>query len=34
VFISSSAGIFDQPMEAHYAAAKSGLVGLENVIAI
>lgn len=34
VFISSSAGIFGQPLEAHYAAAKTGLVGLANVIAI
>ncbi len=34
VFISSSAGIFGQPLEAHYAAAKAGLVGLTNVIAI
>jgi NAD(P)-dependent dehydrogenase (short-subunit alcohol dehydrogenase family) len=34
VFISSSAGIFGQPMEAHYAAAKAGLVGFTNVIAI
>jgi NAD(P)-dependent dehydrogenase (short-subunit alcohol dehydrogenase family) len=34
VFISSSAGNFGQPMEAHYAAAKMGLVGLSNVIAI
>jgi len=34
VFVSSSAGNFGQPMEAHYAAAKSGLVGLSNVIAI
>jgi len=34
VFISSSAGIFGQPMEAHYAAAKAGIVGLTNVIAI
>ncbi|MFN8225634.1 MAG: SDR family NAD(P)-dependent oxidoreductase [Mycobacterium sp.] len=34
VFISSSAGMFGQPMEAHYAAAKAGLVGLMNVIAI
>ncbi len=34
VFISSSAGMFGQPMEAHYAAAKTGLVGLTNVIAI
>ncbi len=30
VFISSSAGIFGQPMEAHYAAAKAGLVGLRT----
>jgi NAD(P)-dependent dehydrogenase (short-subunit alcohol dehydrogenase family) len=34
VFISSSAGNFGQPMETHYAAAKTGLVGLSNVIAI
>ncbi|OBY29284.1 SDR family oxidoreductase, partial [Mycolicibacter kumamotonensis] len=34
VFISSSAGMFGQPLEAHYAAAKAGLVGLSNVIAI
>lgn len=34
VFISSSAGNFGQPMQAHYAAAKTGLVGLSNVIAI
>jgi NAD(P)-dependent dehydrogenase (short-subunit alcohol dehydrogenase family) len=34
VFISSSGGMFGQPMEAHYAAAKAGLVGLANVIAI
>ena len=34
VFISSSAGIFGQPNSAHYAAAKAGLVGLTNVIAI
>lgn len=34
VFISSSAGVFGQPMEAHYAAAKAGLIGLTNVIAI
>lgn len=32
--IISSAGNFGQPMEAHYAAAKTGLVGLSNVIAI
>ncbi|MGE2733924.1 SDR family NAD(P)-dependent oxidoreductase [Mycolicibacterium vaccae] len=34
VFVSSSAGNFGQPMAAHYAAAKTGLVGLSNVIAI
>jgi hypothetical protein len=34
VFISSSAGIFGQPLAAHYAAAKAGLIGLTNVIAI
>ncbi|HEY7050690.1 MAG TPA: SDR family NAD(P)-dependent oxidoreductase [Mycobacterium sp.] len=34
VFISSSAGMFGQHMEAHYAAAKAGLVGLTNVIAL
>ena len=34
VFIASSAGLFGQPLEAHYAAAKTGLVGLCNVIAI
>ncbi|CAA0124484.1 Putative short-chain type dehydrogenase/reductase [Mycolicibacterium vanbaalenii] len=34
VFISSSAGMFGQPMAAHYAAAKTGLAGLTNVIAI
>lgn len=34
VFISSSGGMFGQPSEAHYAAAKAGLVGLSNVIAI
>lgn len=34
VFISSSAGLFGQPNSAHYAAAKSGVVGLANVIAI
>lgn len=33
VFIASSAGLFGQPLEAHYAAAK-GLFGLTNVIAI
>ncbi len=34
VFIASSAGLFGQPNSAHYAAAKSGIVGLANVIAI
>ena len=34
VFIASSAGMFGQHLEAHYAAAKAGLVGLTNVIAI
>lgn len=34
VFVSSSAGNFGQPMEAHYGAAKTGLMGLSNVIAI
>jgi NAD(P)-dependent dehydrogenase (short-subunit alcohol dehydrogenase family) len=34
VFAASSAGLFGQPLEAHYAAAKAGLVGLTNVIAI
>jgi NAD(P)-dependent dehydrogenase (short-subunit alcohol dehydrogenase family) len=34
VFISSSAGLFGQPNSAHYAAAKAGVVGLSNVIAI
>jgi NAD(P)-dependent dehydrogenase (short-subunit alcohol dehydrogenase family) len=34
VFIASSAGMFGQHNEAHYAAAKSGLVGLTNVIGI
>lgn len=34
VFTSSSAGLFGQPQEAHYAAAKAGIVGLSNVIAI
>ena len=34
VFISSSAGLFGQPNSAHYAAAKAGVVGLANVIAI
>jgi len=34
VFISSSAGMFGQPNSAHYAAAKGGVFGLANVIAI
>lgn len=34
VFIASSAGAFGQHLEAHYAAAKSGLIGLANVIAL
>jgi NAD(P)-dependent dehydrogenase (short-subunit alcohol dehydrogenase family) len=34
VFMASSAGMFGQPLEAHYAAAKCGLVGLTNVLAI
>ena len=34
VFISSSAGMFGQHLEVHYAAAKAGLVGLTNVIAL
>jgi NAD(P)-dependent dehydrogenase (short-subunit alcohol dehydrogenase family) len=34
VFIASSAGLFGQPLAAHYAAAKAGLLGLTNVIAV
>jgi NAD(P)-dependent dehydrogenase (short-subunit alcohol dehydrogenase family) len=34
VFIASSAGFFGQPLEAHYAAAKTGLLGLTNVLAL
>jgi NAD(P)-dependent dehydrogenase (short-subunit alcohol dehydrogenase family) len=34
VFVVSSAGLFGQPNSAHYAAAKAGLMGLTNVIAI
>jgi NAD(P)-dependent dehydrogenase (short-subunit alcohol dehydrogenase family) len=34
VFVASSAGLFGQPNSAHYAAAKAGLMGLTNVIAI
>jgi NAD(P)-dependent dehydrogenase (short-subunit alcohol dehydrogenase family) len=34
VFVASSAGMFGQPNSAHYAAAKAGIIGLTNVIAI
>jgi NAD(P)-dependent dehydrogenase (short-subunit alcohol dehydrogenase family) len=34
VFITSSAALFGQPQASHYAAAKAGIVGLANVIAI
>ena len=34
VFVASSAGLFGQPQSAHYAAAKAGIVGLANVVAI
>ena len=34
VFIASSAGLFGQPLASHYAAAKAGIVGLTNVIAV
>jgi NAD(P)-dependent dehydrogenase (short-subunit alcohol dehydrogenase family) len=34
VFISSSGGMFGQHLEAHYGAAKAGLVGLSNIIAL
>jgi NAD(P)-dependent dehydrogenase (short-subunit alcohol dehydrogenase family) len=34
VFITSSAGLFGQPQSAHYAAAKAGIVGLSNVVAV
>lgn len=34
VFVSSSAGMFGQHLEAHYAAAKAGLVGLANVVSL
>jgi NAD(P)-dependent dehydrogenase (short-subunit alcohol dehydrogenase family) len=34
VFISSSAGMFGIPGNAHYAAAKSGIFGLTNIIAL
>jgi NAD(P)-dependent dehydrogenase (short-subunit alcohol dehydrogenase family) len=34
VFIASSAGLFGQPQQAHYAAAKAGILGLTNVVAL
>lgn len=34
VFIASPGELFGQPVDAHYAAAKAGLVGLANMIAI
>jgi NAD(P)-dependent dehydrogenase (short-subunit alcohol dehydrogenase family) len=34
VFISSTAGMFGQHLESHYAAAKAGIVGLTNIIAL
>jgi NAD(P)-dependent dehydrogenase (short-subunit alcohol dehydrogenase family) len=34
VLTASSAGFFGQPLEAHYAAAKTGVLGLTNVIAL
>lgn len=34
VFTSSSAGLFGSPWQANYAAAKAGLVGLANVVAL
>ncbi len=34
VMIASSAGLFGQPLAAHYAAAKAGIFGLTNVIAV
>jgi NAD(P)-dependent dehydrogenase (short-subunit alcohol dehydrogenase family) len=34
VFIASSAGYFGQPEAAHYAAAKAGIIGLANVVAL
>lgn len=34
VFVSSTAGMFGQHLESHYAAAKAGLVGLTNIIAL
>ena len=34
VYIVSSAGLFGQPNSAHYAAAKAGVLGLANVVAV
>jgi NAD(P)-dependent dehydrogenase (short-subunit alcohol dehydrogenase family) len=34
VFIASSAGAFGQPEAAHYSAAKAGIIGLSNVVAV
>ncbi len=34
VMIASSAGLFGQPLAAHYSAAKAGVFGLTNVIAV
>src|SRR5262249_51070510 len=34
IFTSSSAGMFGSPWQANYGAAKAGLVGLSNVVAI
>jgi len=34
VMIASSAGLFGQPLASHYAAAKAGVFGLTNVIAV
>jgi NAD(P)-dependent dehydrogenase (short-subunit alcohol dehydrogenase family) len=34
VFTSSSAGMFGSPWQANYAAAKAGIVGLCNVVAL
>ena len=34
VMIASSAGLFGQPLAAHYSAAKAGIFGLTNVIAV
>jgi NAD(P)-dependent dehydrogenase (short-subunit alcohol dehydrogenase family) len=34
VFISSTAGMLGQHLDAHYAATKAGLVGLTNIIAL